>query len=355
MTSSGIPDLEIRSTPLAIVDLETTGLLAGGDKIVEIGVVRLEPARPATTVLDTLVDPHRPVTATEIHGITDADVIGAPGFEELAGNTVEALGGAVMASYNVYFDARFLGLELSQAGVTQLPPYLCLMYMRCLLDLGRKCTLDDACRGLAISHTVGHHAATDALACAKLWQAYTAIMVERGLRTFGDLSKAHSYKFMDSFACNFFDEGTAKALPRASRLKPRSHDASVPATVSPSSGRVQALAEYWDSLMSALSDLTLTDVEVDYLRHKQIGLALAPDEVRWMHGRAFSSIIGDLGQDKAITTDEAKLLWGIAAGLRSLGWAPGDHPDAGTRDARATEVQSSRPPGGMLRRLLGGG
>ena len=105
---------QIIETPLAIVDLETTGLMAGGDKIVEVAVVRAEPGATPQLVLNTLVDPHRPVAATEIHGITDADVAGAPDIMEIAGNIADGVENAVLASYNVYFDIKFLEIEYSK-------------------------------------------------------------------------------------------------------------------------------------------------------------------------------------------------------------------------------------------------
>ena len=87
-TPCGIANLPIDETPIAVVDLETTGLYPGCDRIVEISVVRLQPGRPAELVLDTLVNPRRRVRATEIHGITDADVEDAPEFDELVGDVM---------------------------------------------------------------------------------------------------------------------------------------------------------------------------------------------------------------------------------------------------------------------------
>ena len=126
---AGIAHRRIAELPFAIVDLETTGLYAGGDRIVEIAVVRAEPNQKPALVLDTLVNPRRPVSATEIHGITDAEVADAPTFDELAGNVLHGIAGAVFASYNVYFDARFVQSELKMVGVREFPPHLCLMYM----------------------------------------------------------------------------------------------------------------------------------------------------------------------------------------------------------------------------------
>ena len=98
----GIADRRIVDLPFAIVDLETTGLYPGGDRIVEIAIVRVEPGQKPALTLETLVNPGRPMSATEIHGITDSDVADAPTFQQLAGNVLESLHGSVFASYNVY-------------------------------------------------------------------------------------------------------------------------------------------------------------------------------------------------------------------------------------------------------------
>src|SRR5439155_9599344 len=78
-------DTPVSGATVAVVDIETTGLHAGADRIVEISVVRIEPGAEPTLALDTLVNPGRRVAATEIHGINDADVIDAPRFEVIAG------------------------------------------------------------------------------------------------------------------------------------------------------------------------------------------------------------------------------------------------------------------------------
>jgi len=78
--AQGIYTRPIDDTPIAIIDFETTGLTAGADRVVEVSVVRVDPGQEPRLVFDTLVNPHRRVSATEIHGISDADVADAPSF-----------------------------------------------------------------------------------------------------------------------------------------------------------------------------------------------------------------------------------------------------------------------------------
>lgn len=319
----GITERRIRDTPFAVVDLETTGLYPGGDRVVEVAVVRVEPGSQPVLILDTLVNPRRPVSATEIHGITDADVADAPTFDQLAGNVVEGLATAVLASYNVYFDAKFLQTELAMVGVRKFPPHLCLMYMRPVLELGPRCSLDDACRAHGIEHRHVHQAAVDAIASARLWQYYTIVLEQQGVTTFEELASRRSYKFFTSFSNEPLDRMAGRQLPTSARLKPRSGQRR-PATALPLVERHELVGEYWDALTAALSDLAVTLDEVRYLRGKQAALMLTENELRWLHARAFAGILADMCQDKAVTVDEVWALSNVQNALRTLGWAPGD-------------------------------
>ena len=67
--------------PLAIIDLETTGVNLGTDRIVEIAIVKIMPDGKKL-VKRKLINPEIPIPAstTEIHGITNEMVKDAPTF-----------------------------------------------------------------------------------------------------------------------------------------------------------------------------------------------------------------------------------------------------------------------------------
>lgn len=217
--STGIYELEIARAPIAVVDFETTGLSAGYDRVVEVSVVRVEPGgRKRTLILDTLINPKRRVSATEIHGITDGMVKEAPEFKDIWPAMAAAISGCVVAAYNAYFDMRFLTAEAEQAGDSIQVPYFCLMYMRSLIGVGERCRLDVACQHHGIRLQNAHRSARDAMATAELIPAYLDTMHANGLRTFEDLSRAGSHKYLQSFQHRPL---TARSVPKCCEPYPR--------------------------------------------------------------------------------------------------------------------------------------
>jgi len=105
--------------PLAFFDLETTGTRIGRDRIVQIGIVRLN-AEGARQTWQSLVRPGIPIPpeATAVHGITDGDVAEAPDLADLAPTLLDQLAGCDLAGFNcLRFDVPFLAEELHRVGV----------------------------------------------------------------------------------------------------------------------------------------------------------------------------------------------------------------------------------------------
>jgi ATP-dependent DNA helicase DinG len=107
--------------PVAVVDLETTGLPDGGRaEILEIGAVLLDPGRPEVQTLSTLVRPRQPVprAVRALTGIRDADVADAPRIEAVAESVATALEGRTIVAHNAdferYFLERFVSPRLSE-------------------------------------------------------------------------------------------------------------------------------------------------------------------------------------------------------------------------------------------------
>lgn len=106
--------------PLTLValDLETTGTDVCGDRVVELAVIREEPG--ATHCLATRINPGAPIppAATAVHGISDADVLDAPGMVTLIPAICEKFRGAhAVVGFNARaFDLPLLECEMRRAG-----------------------------------------------------------------------------------------------------------------------------------------------------------------------------------------------------------------------------------------------
>ncbi len=104
--------------PLAIVDLETTGLMdAAGSEILEFGAVLVDPGRRDVRTLASLVRPKGeiPQLIQHITGLSDADVADAPPLAELREGLAEALAGRTLIAHNAEFERHFLSREVDES------------------------------------------------------------------------------------------------------------------------------------------------------------------------------------------------------------------------------------------------
>ena len=144
-------------------DLETTGLDARKDVIIEIGAVVYRDGKVTDEVFSTFVDPGRPIPyeVSQLTGITGDMVKGAPGQAEALRQFLDFIHGRPLAAHNAGFDVGFLsegcrrmGLSLEATAVDTLP-----LAQALLPNLSRhKLDLVAGHLGLPSFH---HHRATD--------------------------------------------------------------------------------------------------------------------------------------------------------------------------------------------------
>jgi DNA polymerase-3 subunit epsilon len=105
--------------PLVFFDLETTGVNIGTDRIVEISILKVFPNGNKESKT-WLVNPEMeiPKNASDIHGITNEQVVTEPTFKELAPKVSEMIEGCDLAGFNSNrFDIPLLAEELMRAGI----------------------------------------------------------------------------------------------------------------------------------------------------------------------------------------------------------------------------------------------
>lgn len=104
--------------PLAFVDLETTGTHPRTDRIIEVGVVLVEPdgsVREWQSLLDPEVSV--PPFIENFTGISNADVTGAPRFADIADELFVLLEDRVFVAHNARFDYGFLRHSFQRVGL----------------------------------------------------------------------------------------------------------------------------------------------------------------------------------------------------------------------------------------------
>ena len=154
----------------SVVDIETTGGLKGGNRITEIGIVKVQHGK----VIDTwtsLVNPERhiPGFITSLTGISDSMVYNAPVFAEVVKSLIDKLAGSIFVAHNVNFDYGFIKKECEMAGHFFKMPKMCTVVESRRAFKGLKSySLGNLSAHFDLNLTSHHRALADATATAEL-------------------------------------------------------------------------------------------------------------------------------------------------------------------------------------------
>jgi len=157
-----------------VVDVETTGLDPAVDRVVEVALIGTDTRGRVLSQWSTRLNPGGPIGAGAVHGITAADLVGAPQFSEVVPEVTARLAGRAVVAHHAVFDVGFLAAEFTRAGwVLPALPVLCTYEasVHYLPGLGRR-RLGDCCAAAGIPLTDAHSALGDARATAGLLQVY---------------------------------------------------------------------------------------------------------------------------------------------------------------------------------------
>ena len=111
---------------IAFVDLETTGMAAGADRVTEVGIVRIDEGAQVSE-WSSLVNPECSIPAAiqALTGISNAMVAAAPTFRQIADDVAAQVQGAVFVAHNARFDYGFLKHEFARLGRSFTAKVLC--------------------------------------------------------------------------------------------------------------------------------------------------------------------------------------------------------------------------------------
>ncbi|MEV5969875.1 TerD family protein [Streptomyces sp. NPDC051921] len=145
----------------ALVDVETSGLIARRDRILSIAVLTFGPDGTQTGEYSTLLNPGCDPGPVHIHGLTAERLSGAPTFDHVAGQIGALLQDRVMVAHNAQFDYDFLAHEFARARL-----YLPVTQRLCTLALNRRVeppSVDLSLASLAAHYGIAQTRAHDAL------------------------------------------------------------------------------------------------------------------------------------------------------------------------------------------------
>jgi DNA polymerase III subunit epsilon len=112
--------------PIVVADIETTGGSARYSRIIEIALIRIENGEVVDT-FQSYVNPAQrlPHFITNLTGISENDLAGAPYFDAIADNVAKICDGAVFVAHNVRFDYSFIKCAMEENGYPFKPKLLC--------------------------------------------------------------------------------------------------------------------------------------------------------------------------------------------------------------------------------------
>ena len=169
------------------IDLETTGLSADSDEIIEVGAVKFRGGETIDT-FQSYVNPRRRLSTfiKRYTGITQKQVDGAPPFSKVAQDLVAFIDQAPIVGHNIAFDLGFLtakGLRLSNPRCDTWD----LAYV--LLPESREYGLSRLTASLGIPPRQAHRALDDALLARDLFVKLAAMAGELDVYTLAEMER----------------------------------------------------------------------------------------------------------------------------------------------------------------------
>lgn len=164
---------------IVVFDTETSGLSPKtGHRIIEIGAVAMNGAE-ITGEFQSLIDADCEISwqATNVHGITNQMLVGAPSAWQVFSDFRDFISDATLVAHNAQFDMRFLEFEFADLGFSLINP------SQCTLRLSRKLwpQLENHKLGTVARHVGAgfdglqqHRALDDARVTAEIWRQMIA-------------------------------------------------------------------------------------------------------------------------------------------------------------------------------------
>ena len=171
MIPTELTHIPLDKAEYSVLDVETTGLSARNNRIIEIGIVKIKNLKIVGTY-QTMINPgcKIPPFITQFTGIDDDDVHSAPSFSEVIGEIEKFIGDSTISGHNLSFDLSFLRYEFLRNGNEPLTNTdICTLKLaRKLYPRLRSKSLSSVTKHLNLKNPQAHRARGDAEVTAQI-------------------------------------------------------------------------------------------------------------------------------------------------------------------------------------------
>ncbi|WLV25795.1 PolC-type DNA polymerase III [Aciduricibacillus chroicocephali] len=203
-----VQDLELDTAVYVVFDVETTGLSAVYDTIIELAGVKIQNGEIIDR-FESFANPHHPLseTTTRLTGITDEMVQDAPEIDDVLKQFHAWTEGTILVAHNATFDIGFLNAgykRIDYPKITQ-PGMDTLELARFLVPELRNHRLNTLCKHFDIELTQHHRAIYDAEATGYLMVKLVKMLTEKDIHNHKDLNRhmgeGNAYQRSRPFHC----------------------------------------------------------------------------------------------------------------------------------------------------------
>ena len=197
LVDDGVPiayeeqDRDLETDTYVVFDVETTGLSAVYDKIIELAAVKVKDGEIIDR-FERFANPHQPLSQTTIDltGITDDMVKDAPEIEDVLRDFHEWMADDILVAHNASFDMGFLnaGFQRIDMGKAKNPVIDTLELARLLVPELKNHRLNTLCKKFDIELTQHHRAIYDAEATGYLLWKLLKKAIEREITNHKNLN-----------------------------------------------------------------------------------------------------------------------------------------------------------------------
>jgi DNA polymerase-3 subunit epsilon len=164
-----------------ILDFETTGFSADFDRVIEVGVVKIQAGKIVDTFQEFINPGVRiPSAITSLTGITNSMVRDSEDNTKVMPRLKTFVKEELIIAHNASFDARFYRAELTRLGISCENEFLCsLLLARRIYQNLDSHKLGNLCQYLGFINKSSHRALGDAEATAQVFDAiYNEISIK---------------------------------------------------------------------------------------------------------------------------------------------------------------------------------